>query len=328
MVATLDELDEAALISILTEPKNALTKQYRRLFDMEGAELEFREEALRAVAHRAMQRKTGARGLRTILENVLLDTMYELPSHAERRARSWSTRPVIEGADQALRGLPVATTTSRAAPSVRSTEPPRARLGTQRSLRRLSRRVTRVETRAAQPHFPLHYVTAIGRGSHLAVSHAFSEGFSVSESPLRHSERPTRIESVPVLPLRDVVVYPHMVIPLFVGREKSIQALDVAMRADKRIMLVAQKQADVDDPEGRRPVPHRHRRHDPAAAQTARRHRQGAGRRRRSRAHRAAARRRALLRRRRRCMPDVEAYDETRDGRARRARSSRSSSST
>jgi ATP-dependent Clp protease ATP-binding subunit ClpX len=80
VVATLEELDEAALISILTEPKNALTKQYRRLFDMEGAELEFREDALRAVARKAMQRKTGARGLRTILENVLLDTMYDLPS--------------------------------------------------------------------------------------------------------------------------------------------------------------------------------------------------------------------------------------------------------
>src|SRR5215203_3144500 len=80
VVATLEELDEKALISILTEPKNALTKQYRRLFDMEGAELEFREEALSAVAQKAMQRKTGARGLRTILENVLLDTMYDLPS--------------------------------------------------------------------------------------------------------------------------------------------------------------------------------------------------------------------------------------------------------
>ena len=79
MVATLEELDETALISILTDPKNALTKQYRRLFDMEGAELEFRDEALSAVAKKAMQRKTGARGLRTILENVLLDTMYELP---------------------------------------------------------------------------------------------------------------------------------------------------------------------------------------------------------------------------------------------------------
>jgi ATP-dependent Clp protease ATP-binding subunit ClpX len=79
VVATLDELDEAALMQILTEPRNALTKQYRKLFDMEGVELEFREESLRAVARRAMQRKTGARGLRTILENVLLDIMYDLP---------------------------------------------------------------------------------------------------------------------------------------------------------------------------------------------------------------------------------------------------------
>jgi len=80
VVATLEELDESALVQILTEPRNALTKQYRKLFDMEGVEIEFREEALRAVAQRAMQRKTGARGLRTILENVLLDIMYDLPS--------------------------------------------------------------------------------------------------------------------------------------------------------------------------------------------------------------------------------------------------------
>jgi ATP-dependent Clp protease ATP-binding subunit ClpX len=80
VVATLEELDEEALVEILTEPRNALTKQYQRLFDMEGVDLEFRDDALRAVARKAMQRKTGARGLRTILENVLLDTMYDLPS--------------------------------------------------------------------------------------------------------------------------------------------------------------------------------------------------------------------------------------------------------
>jgi ATP-dependent Clp protease ATP-binding subunit ClpX len=80
VVATLEELDEDALVSILLEPKNALTKQYRKLFNMEGVDLEFRDDALRAVAKRAMKRKTGARGLRTILENVLLDTMYDLPS--------------------------------------------------------------------------------------------------------------------------------------------------------------------------------------------------------------------------------------------------------
>src|SRR4051812_40323374 len=96
VVATLDELDEAALISILTEPKNALTKQYKRLFEMEGAELEFREDALRAVATRAMQRRTGARGLRTILENVLLETMYELPS-MRNVAKVVVDETVIEG---------------------------------------------------------------------------------------------------------------------------------------------------------------------------------------------------------------------------------------
>ena len=80
VVATLEELDEDALVQILTEPKNALTKQYEKLFDMEGCEIEFREDALRAVARKAMERKTGARGLRTILEQVLLDTMYDLPS--------------------------------------------------------------------------------------------------------------------------------------------------------------------------------------------------------------------------------------------------------
>jgi len=92
VVATLEELDEEALIEILTEPRNALTKQYQKLFDMEGVELEFREDALRAIARKAMQRKTGARGLRTILENVLLDTMYELPSMAN------ATKVVVDDA--------------------------------------------------------------------------------------------------------------------------------------------------------------------------------------------------------------------------------------
>lgn len=80
VLATLEELDETALMKILTEPKNALVKQYKKLFEMENCELEFREDALRVIAKRAMERKTGARGLRTILEHTLLDTMYELPS--------------------------------------------------------------------------------------------------------------------------------------------------------------------------------------------------------------------------------------------------------
>lgn len=80
VVATLEELDEQALVQILTEPKNALIKQYQHLFEMEGAELEFRADSLSAIAQKAMERKTGARGLRTIVENILLNTMYELPS--------------------------------------------------------------------------------------------------------------------------------------------------------------------------------------------------------------------------------------------------------
>ncbi|HET8897813.1 MAG TPA: ATP-dependent Clp protease ATP-binding subunit ClpX [Rhodanobacteraceae bacterium] len=80
VVATLEELDEAALVQILTEPKNAISKQFKKLFEMEGVELELRPEALTAVAAKALKRKTGARGLRTIIEQVLLDTMFELPS--------------------------------------------------------------------------------------------------------------------------------------------------------------------------------------------------------------------------------------------------------
>ena len=80
VVATLEELDTEALVQILTDPKNSLTKQYTKLFDMEGVEVDFREDALLAVAEKAMDRKTGARGLRSILESVLLDTMYRLPS--------------------------------------------------------------------------------------------------------------------------------------------------------------------------------------------------------------------------------------------------------
>ncbi len=80
VLATLDELDELQLVKILIEPKNAITKQYGRLFEMEGCDIEFREDALRMIARKSMERKTGARGLRSILESVLLDTMYDLPS--------------------------------------------------------------------------------------------------------------------------------------------------------------------------------------------------------------------------------------------------------
>jgi len=80
VVATLAELSEDALVQILTEPKNALVRQYQRLFSMEEVELTFHEDALKAIAKHAIERKTGARGLRSIMEAILLDTMYDLPS--------------------------------------------------------------------------------------------------------------------------------------------------------------------------------------------------------------------------------------------------------
>ena len=101
VIATLEELDEAALIQILTQPKNALIKQYKHLFEMEGAELEFSDDSLSAIAQKSMERKTGARGLRTIVENVLLNTMYELPS-ADNVEKVIVDKDVILGKNEPL----------------------------------------------------------------------------------------------------------------------------------------------------------------------------------------------------------------------------------
>ncbi len=109
VIATLDELDTDALVRILKEPKNAYTKQYSKLFEMEGAEIDFREDALVAIASKAMERKTGARGLRSILEAVLLDVMYQIPSEesvskviVDENVINGSSEPMLiyENADQ------------------------------------------------------------------------------------------------------------------------------------------------------------------------------------------------------------------------------------
>jgi len=80
MIATLEDLDEKSLVKILQEPKNSLIKQYQELFKLDGAKLTFKDSALKEIAHKAINKKTGARGLRSILENILLKTMYDLPS--------------------------------------------------------------------------------------------------------------------------------------------------------------------------------------------------------------------------------------------------------
>src|SRR5207249_11629976 len=83
VVGVLDSLDENSLVSILTEPKNAITRQYQKFFDMEGVKLDFTEDSLRAIAQQAIQRGTGARGLRAVLEEALLDALFEIPSRAD-----------------------------------------------------------------------------------------------------------------------------------------------------------------------------------------------------------------------------------------------------
>jgi ATP-dependent Clp protease ATP-binding subunit ClpX len=112
VVATLRDLDEESLVTILTQPKNALVKQYARLFDMEDVKLSFTDEALKSVARKAINRKTGARGLRSILENVLLDTMFELPGDTDIRevvvnndAVEGSARPLLIYADKKREGV-------------------------------------------------------------------------------------------------------------------------------------------------------------------------------------------------------------------------------
>lgn len=102
VIATLSDLDEAAMIDILTKPKNALVKQYKRLFDMEHVTLTFQDEAVSAIARKAITRKTGARGLRSIMENILLDTMFELPS-LEDVAEVVINEDVVNNNDMPLR---------------------------------------------------------------------------------------------------------------------------------------------------------------------------------------------------------------------------------
>ena len=102
VLATLDELDAEALVRILKEPKNAYTKQYSKLFEMEDSEIDFRDDALVAIAEKAMERKTGARGLRSILESVLLDIMYDLPSEKEV-SKVIVDESVIKGASEPMR---------------------------------------------------------------------------------------------------------------------------------------------------------------------------------------------------------------------------------
>ena len=102
VVGVLDALDETALVSILTEPKNAITKQYQKFFEMEGVKLDFTADALRAIAEQALKRGTGARGLRAVIEESMLDVMYEIPSRADVIGCTISRECIIGGAPPLL----------------------------------------------------------------------------------------------------------------------------------------------------------------------------------------------------------------------------------
>jgi ATP-dependent Clp protease ATP-binding subunit ClpX len=117
VIATLDALDEEALCRILTQPRNALVKQYRELFRMDGAELEFSDEALRAVARRAIARGTGARALRSVLEEVMLDIMFDLPERAKQQPRIRITEGVVDGNESAWTEQPAASSSIVASPA-------------------------------------------------------------------------------------------------------------------------------------------------------------------------------------------------------------------
>jgi ATP-dependent Clp protease ATP-binding subunit ClpX len=104
VIATLEDLDEEALVRILTEPKNALTKQYKKLFELEEVDLQFTDDALVAIADKAIERKTGARGLRAIMEELLLDLMYDIPGR-EDVSEIVINREVVEGKAEPIIGL-------------------------------------------------------------------------------------------------------------------------------------------------------------------------------------------------------------------------------
>ena len=99
VVVTLDQLDEQALISILTEPKSSIVKQYKKMFEFDNVELDFEQDALVEVAKEAMERATGARGLRSILETAMMDVMYEIPSNEDIKKVTITKETITEGAD-------------------------------------------------------------------------------------------------------------------------------------------------------------------------------------------------------------------------------------
>jgi len=185
VISNLHELDENALVRILKEPKNALVNQYKHLFEIDDVELTFREEALLEIAKQAIKRKTGARGLRSIMEDILMETMFELP-------------------DIDLEKVIIDENTV-----ISKTEPIK---------------LLKTSPKKSSANWYFYFYPYIGYMSEIK-------------------------SDLPVIPLRDVVVFPGIVTTLFVGRPKSIEALNVAMSSNKKLVLVSQIDPAIDNPE-------------------------------------------------------------------------------
>ena len=186
VISTLQELDEEALVRILKEPKNALVNQYKHLFDIDGVELSFRDEALKEIAKQAIKRKTGARGLRSIMEDLLMDTMFGLPNNELEKV-------IIDEKT-----------------AVSKTEP-----------------IKLFKTKSKKT----------SSGNWYLINYPYINFMNSVKSDL------------PLIPLRDVVVFPGIVTTLFVGRAKSVEALNIAMSSNKKLVLVSQKDASNEDPD-------------------------------------------------------------------------------
>ena len=185
VISHLHELDEHALVRILKEPKNALVNQYSHLFKIDNVELSFRDDALKEIANQAIKRKTGARGLRSIMEEILMDTMFDLPNNDLEKV-------VIDKKTVSTK-----------------TEP-----------------IKLLKTNSKK--------TSSGNWYFLYCPYSYLMSNLKSDLPL--------------IPLRDVVVFPGIVTTLFVGRPKSVEALNVAMTSNKKLVLVSQKDAASEDP--------------------------------------------------------------------------------
>ena len=232
VVVTLDALDEDALVNILTQPKNALVKQYQKLLELDGVTLTFDDDALRQIAKEALKRKTGARGLRSIIEGIMRNVMYDVPS-IEGVTACRVTKDVITSKKEPILTVDKDAKSADKADKAKATRKHRPDTMQDRALQ------------LAAPCLFIHKITTRG-GIYMSEAPERNENKTAPAAPKKRT--PPEMKTLPMLPLRGMVVFPYMIIHLDVGRERSLAALEKAMMEDHRILLVCQIDADKDDP--------------------------------------------------------------------------------